>query len=268
MKKISLLFILMVCFIVVGCKDKQITNKDITNNEVIKKESIVNEEVEENLLEKYVGDWKLKKEPLYMVTALDDYFGVTGINIKSVEKDKVKLSVYAISSKPSYRKAEVNIEGIVKDNEIVSEYEDSSWGDKGIIKIQFLEDEIKAEIVKDRKDKDVELLWELPSGEYSFVKPIEADIVDLAEIHMDKIKDSINSKLQKDNSIKLMFKDFNEDNKYYLLVETDDFKQKFIEVMFNNDKVEVVKVNDVNKKIDVNTILKDVKEKTIENDIK
>jgi hypothetical protein len=128
----------------------------------------------------YKGDWKLKvaeDEKLYLLSSLEDYFGRTALEIKSINNDVVKGTISSIQGAPSYRQASVDFEGEAKDNKLTASYKDENWLYSGKIELSFKPGEVAANITRD-KTKETPM-WGIPQGKFSFVKPIETKSITL-----------------------------------------------------------------------------------------
>lgn len=186
MKRIYVLLLLVVCFVfLTGCtlyKKKDVSKKeDETSDEAISKEYTVSE-TDSDDYEKYKGIWKLKvseDEMLYRMTALEIYFGATGISIDEINNDLFKGSIYSVQGAPSYRQANVSLEGEVKEDQLMATYEDDAWLYSGNIEITLKDDLIKANINRDPVETPP--MWGIPEGKFDFVRAIETEIVDMPD---------------------------------------------------------------------------------------
>lgn len=130
----------------------------------------------------YQGNWKLKVgqgEQLYLLTALEDYFGSTGINFDEIDDTFAKGSIYSIQGAPSYRQAIVDFDGKIEDGKLTASYTDEAWEYSGNIEITFEKDQIMADITRDAQEATS--LWGIPEGTFTFLRPIETDIMPVSE---------------------------------------------------------------------------------------
>ncbi len=132
--------------------------------------------------EAYKGEWKLHvpdDSELYLITALENYFGATGISITHIDHDSAAGSMYSIQGAPSYRQAEVIFEGTIEDGKISASYEDEGWEYTGIMELTLENHMIVANIMRD----EVEMvpMWGIPEGTFVFLRPIETEAIDLSD---------------------------------------------------------------------------------------
>jgi hypothetical protein len=152
-------------------------------------ETVSTEPAESSNINAYKGDWKLKvaeDEKLYLLSSLEDYFGRTALEIKSIKNNIVKGTISSIQGAPSYRQASVDFEGEVKNNKLTATYKDDNWLYSGKIELSFKRGEIAANITRD-KTKETPM-WGIPQGKFSFVKPIETKSVALAKKEIDELE--------------------------------------------------------------------------------
>lgn len=129
----------------------------------------------------YKGNWKLKvseDEELYLMTSLEEYFGATAIDITEINNDSAKGSIYSVSGAPSYRVAVVDFEGKIEDGKLTASYEDEGWEYSGNIVLTFGNGKIKANIIREEVEKTP--LWGIPEGEFTFLRPIETETIELS----------------------------------------------------------------------------------------
>lgn len=177
MKKISLLVILILCLmLIIGCQKTEINTLNKEEKETIEvKEKVVN-------YKDYEGNWNLKvneDETLYLITTLEVYYGITGITIEKIEDNQVRGKIYSVTGAPSYRQAEVNFEGEIKEGELIAEYEDDGWLYNGKIELKFENDQVLANITRNPVENTP--MWGIPEGEFQFVRAIETEIVNQLE---------------------------------------------------------------------------------------
>ncbi|KUO58611.1 MAG: hypothetical protein APF84_15675 [Gracilibacter sp. BRH_c7a] len=193
MKKIALfLIILLIIAFIVGCNNTEksapvsqqadsVTSEREPETESTEIEN-TDAEKEQADFEKYKGDWKLKvegNEDLYRITSLEEYFGSTGISITEINNGEVKGRIYSIQGAPSYRQAEVSFSGKIEDGKLKAVYEDEAWEYSGNIELTFGEDMIAAKIT--RNEMKIVSLWGIPEGEFTFLKPIETEKVNISD---------------------------------------------------------------------------------------
>lgn len=161
MKKFTVFVALVLCIsILSGCDSK----KDTVN------------------YENYIGDWKLRvaeNQELYQITSLEVYYGNTGVSISQITDNLVKGTIYSVQGAPSYRQAIVDFEGEIIDNQLQAAYEDEGWLYSGNIELTFEEDSIVAEITRDKVENVP--MWGIPEGEFTFIRPIQTEIIELAD---------------------------------------------------------------------------------------
>lgn len=130
----------------------------------------------------YTGDWCLsvaQDGELYRMTALNTYYGATGIRIDEYKDNHVKGSIYSISGAPSYRQATVTFEGDVTGGKLTTSYADEDWIYSGVIELTFEPDAIEANITRETSSEAA--LWGIPEGAFTFVRPIETKAVALSD---------------------------------------------------------------------------------------
>ncbi|PKM90922.1 MAG: hypothetical protein CVU87_00475 [Firmicutes bacterium HGW-Firmicutes-12] len=190
MKRLALILaILLILTLVVGCNN---TNSQV-DNELENKESTDKEKAGSEMdpvdFAKYKGDWKIVvavNEGLYLMTALEEYFGTTGINIVENNNGVIKGSIYSVQGAPSYRQAEVAFTGNIEDGKLRASYEDEGWEYTGNIELTFVQEKIQAKISRD--EVDITPMWGIPEGEFTFVKPIETEKVNMTDEEKEAIE--------------------------------------------------------------------------------
>lgn len=173
MKKFRLLMIFTLCItFIIGCQKTEINTLNNTKKETLEvKEKAVN-------YKDYEGDWKLKfnkAETLYLITTLEVYYGITGITIEKIEDNQVSGKIYSVTGAPSYRQAQVNFEGEIKEGKLIAEYEDDAWCYTGNIELKFENNQVLANITRNSVKNTP--MWGIPEGKFEFVRPIETEIV-------------------------------------------------------------------------------------------
>jgi hypothetical protein len=183
MKKLFLLFSLMLCFVfITGCKDKTETTAVVQEEQSITDNQTASTSEKETLTyDDYKGYWKLKvaeNENLCLLTALDIYYGETSIDILEINDNLVKGTIYSISGAPSYRQAIVDFEGTIEDGKLITSYEDLGWEYSGTLEITFANKQLVVNIIRDESENSQ--MWGIPEGEFTFLRPIQTEVVTLS----------------------------------------------------------------------------------------
>ena len=78
---------------------------------------------------------------------------------------------------PGHRKAEVSFSGKLENGKMIAAYQDEAWGYTGKIELTFEKDRIAAAITRDEVDPAP--MWGIPEGDFTFVRPIKTEKVEL-----------------------------------------------------------------------------------------
>ena len=148
------LVLLLGLTLVVGCSQ---TSKSETVNQQAaavsgQENSTANDAVD---IVSYQGNRKLKvseDEELYRMTALMEYCGSTGINIKEIHNGEVKGTIFSRQGVPSYRQAEVAFTGKIEGGKLKASYKDDAWMYSGSIELAFSNGQIEAVITRDKSN--------------------------------------------------------------------------------------------------------------------
>ncbi|MGI6554257.1 MAG: hypothetical protein ACOX2P_02430 [Bacillota bacterium] len=171
-KLIAVLALLIAITLVVGCS----SNSNGENQQNLEK----NGAGEDYAM--YIGDWRLKvqgDEELYLLTFLEEYLGATGIKITEINEAEVKGSIFSVQGAPGHRQAEVSFSGKLENGKMIAAYEDEAWKYTGKVELTFENNTIAAAITRDEVEPAP--MWGIPEGDFTFVKPIKTEKVELTK---------------------------------------------------------------------------------------
>jgi hypothetical protein len=184
MKNLSFFVALLLCFtFITGCKDKSENIAIVQEEKNISEDQAASTSEEETLTyDEYKGYWKLKvveNEKLYLLSALNIYYGETSIDILEINDTLVKGTIFSIGGAPSYRQAIVDFEGTIEDGKLITSYEDLGWEYSGTLEIALENKQLVVNIIRD--ESETSPMWGIPEGEFTFLRPIQTEVVAMSD---------------------------------------------------------------------------------------